>query len=52
MPLDNYQITKKLGSGKYAAVYQAKRTTDGKLFALKRVQLHEGQPKVRSNALN
>lgn len=39
MPLDDYHITKKVGAGKYAAVYEVKRTTDGKMFALKRVQL-------------
>lgn len=37
MSLKDFAIIKKLGQGSYATVYQARRLTDQKLYALKQV---------------
>ena len=37
MSLKDFTIIKKLGQGSYATVYQVRRLTDQKLYALKQV---------------
>ncbi len=52
MPLEKYEIVKKIGSGKYAAVYHVRKIENFKNYALKRVLVNDGNPRTKINALN
>jgi NIMA (never in mitosis gene a)-related kinase len=39
MPLDDFQVVAKLGSGVYSSVYKVRRLMDGQFYALKKVKL-------------
>ena len=52
MPLENYEIIGKLGSGKYASVYKIKRISDCYYFAMKKIMLNRMTPKEKANALS
>lgn len=39
MPLDDFNILAKLGSGAYSSVYKVRRVLDEKFYALKKVKL-------------
>lgn len=52
MPLEDYEILAKIGSGKYSSVYRARRREDQRLFALKRVAIDKMERRARANALS
>ena len=52
MSLSSFDIIKKLGEGAYSQVYQARRKTDGMVYALKKVRSMNLSTKERENALN
>jgi NIMA (never in mitosis gene a)-related kinase len=48
----NFNIIRKLGEGSFGCVYLAKRLTDGKVYALKKVKLLSMHDKDKKNSLN
>lgn len=52
MSLSNFEILNKIGEGSYSTVYKVKRSTDGQVYALKKVRLHNLKDKEKRNALN
>lgn len=52
MPLEHYEVLHKIGHGKYSSVYKVQRLHDHRLFALKKIALHQMTPKDKQNALN
>ena len=50
--MDNFEIIKDIGNGSFGIVFQVKRKIDGKIYALKRVNLKNLNPKERMNSLN
>lgn len=52
MPLEDYEIIGRIGSGKYASVYRIRRLADGALLAMKKIQLTRLSPRERTNALS
>ena len=52
MSLRDFVEMSKLGSGAYSTVLKAKRKTDGKIYALKKVFLTKLSQKEKENALN
>ncbi|GMH82440.1 hypothetical protein TrST_g12477 [Triparma strigata] len=49
--LDDYEIIKPIGKGKFAIVYRAQRKSDSELVALKKIQISSMDPKARSKTL-
>lgn len=39
MPIDDFQVVAKLGSGVYSSVYKVRRLLDDQFYALKKVKL-------------
>jgi NIMA (never in mitosis gene a)-related kinase len=39
MPLEDFHVIAKLGSGVYSSVYKVRRALDGQFYALKKVKL-------------
>ena len=52
MSLKDYEILSKVGEGAYSLVFQVKRLSDQKLYALKKVKLNKLKEKEKRNALN
>ena len=50
--MENFEIIKDIGNGSFGVVFQVKRKLDGKIYALKRVNLKNLNPKERMNSLN
>ncbi|KAL4494624.1 hypothetical protein ABPG72_004526 [Tetrahymena utriculariae] len=50
--LRDFEILDKLGEGAYSSVFQVKRQSDGKIYALKRVMLGTLSEQEKQNALN
>ena len=50
--MENFEIIKDIGNGSFGIVFQVKRKIDGKIYALKRVNLKNLNPKERMNSLN
>ena len=50
--MENFEIIKDIGNGSFGVVFQVKRKIDGKIYALKRVNLTNLNPKERMNSLN
>ncbi|GMH82375.1 hypothetical protein TL16_g09234 [Triparma laevis f. inornata] len=49
--LEDYEIIKPIGKGKFAIVYRAQRKSDSELVALKKIQISSMDPKARSKTL-
>jgi NIMA (never in mitosis gene a)-related kinase 1/4/5 len=49
--LGAYDVSKAVGKGGYAIVYKATRKSDGKIVAIKRVEIFEMTPKKRERCL-
>lgn len=52
MSLDSFTIIKKLGEGSYATVYKVQRISDGKVYAMKKVNLLKLNQNEKKAALN
>lgn len=50
--LDNFEVMEELGSGTYSTVFKARRITDGKIYAIKKVNISQLNDKEKNNALN
>jgi NIMA (never in mitosis gene a)-related kinase len=50
--MDNFEVTKTLGSGSFSTVYKVKRLTDGVEYAMKKVKLSALNRREKENALN
>ena len=50
-PIDNYEIIKPIGKGKFAIVYRAKRLADGTVVALKKILTENMDAKARNKCL-
>lgn len=48
----NFLVIKKLGEGAFSTVYQVKRTSDNKIYAMKKVKMGKLTEKEKQNALN
>ena len=51
MSIANFAILGELGRGAYSQVYKARRIADGKIYALKKVEIDKLSAKERDNAL-
>jgi NIMA (never in mitosis gene a)-related kinase len=52
MSLQDYEVLSELGKGAYSIVYKARRLSDNKIYALKKVKLANLKEKEKRNALN
>ena len=52
MPINDFTVVKKLGSGAYSTVSLVTRKQDQKIYALKCVQISKLSPIERQNSLN
>lgn len=52
MSLSDYEVLTEIGKGAYSNVYKAKRISDQKIYALKKVKLTNLKEKEKRNALN
>lgn len=52
MSLKEFDIQKQLGKGAFASVFQVKKKSTGKIYAMKRVKIVNMSPKEKANALN
>jgi len=50
--LSEFEILKRLGEGSFGTVYQVKRKSDGKIYAMKKVKMLSLSTKEKENALN
>ena len=50
--MDGFEILEKLGDGAYSVVYKVRRKEDSKIYALKKVRLHNLSEKEKENSLN
>jgi len=50
--MQNFQVLKKLGDGAFSSVHQVKRTSDGTLYAMKKVKMGKLSEKEKQNAVN
>ena len=50
--LEDFEIMSRLGEGAYSSVYKVKRTSDKKIYALKKVRMMNLSQKEKENALN
>lgn len=50
--LKDFQIIKKLGDGAFSTVHEAKKISDGAIYALKKVKLGKLSEKEKQNAVN
>ena len=50
--MQNFQVLKKLGDGAFSSVHQVKRTSDGSLYAMKKVKMGKLSEKEKQNAVN
>ena len=50
--MENFEVIKELGAGSFGKVYKARRTQDGKIYAIKKVSLRGAPKKEKENALN
>ncbi|CAI2360519.1 unnamed protein product [Moneuplotes crassus] len=52
MSLDDFENLSLLGDGAYSTVYKVRRTSDGQIYALKKVKVDNLSDKEKENALN
>ena len=52
MSLSEFDILTKIGEGAYSTVYKARRHSDAKLYAIKKVKIQKLSDKEQKNALN
>ena len=52
MSLRDFEVLSKLGTGSYSSVYKVRRKADGRLYALKQVNLGSLSPREKANAVN
>ena len=52
MSLNDFIIQEKIGEGAYSSVHKIKKKSDGKIYALKKVRMHNLKDKEKENALN
>lgn len=52
MSLRDFVILTKIGDGAYSSVWKAKRISDGKHYAIKKVKMDQLSQKEKENALN
>lgn len=50
--ITDFEILKRLGEGSFGTVYQVKRKSDGKIYAMKKVKMLSLSTKEKENALN
>ena len=50
--IQDFQILKKLGDGAFSSVFSVKRTSDGSIYAMKKVKIGKLSEKEKENALN
>ena len=52
MGLNDFKIEQKVGKGSFGSVYRAKRLSDGRTYALKKVSIKDMPKKERLEAVN
>ena len=50
--LSEFEVLKRLGEGSFGTVYQVKRKSDGKIYAMKKVKMLSLSTKEKETALN
>jgi NIMA (never in mitosis gene a)-related kinase len=50
--MKDFLILSKIGDGAYSEVYKVRRSSDGQVYALKKVKMGKLSPKEKENALN
>jgi NIMA (never in mitosis gene a)-related kinase 1/4/5 len=52
MSLTNFELLTKIGEGAYSVVYKARRLSDSKIYAIKKVKIQKLSEKEKKNALS
>ena len=50
--ISDFEVLKRLGEGSFGSVYQVRRKSDGKIYAMKKVKMLSLSTKEKENALN